>query len=115
MPCIDSDWWRHMNTCKQGKPLLPCAPDQTPEGSRYPSAIRALAAAGRPFGMLGAGHTGRCNPEGANYKVSLHSVSPPTPEQTHARPAVTGTDGSPQERHAVDVSATSIACKAYMP
>ena len=38
-------------------------------GPKWPSAVEALAHAGRPFGMLGAGRTGQCNPEGANYKV----------------------------------------------
>lgn len=35
----------------------------------YPSAAEALAEGGRPFGIIAAGRIGRCNPDGANYKV----------------------------------------------
>ena len=52
---------------------------QTPEGPKWPSAVKALARARRPFGMLGAGHTGQCNPEGANYKVWAANRTPFSP------------------------------------
>ena len=45
---------------------------QTPEGPDYPSGVKALKQLGKPVGISGAGIVGRCNPEGSNYKVTLH-------------------------------------------
>jgi len=42
---------------------------QTPEGPKYPSAVRALRDAGLPVGVTGAGLTGSCNPADANHQV----------------------------------------------
>jgi len=42
---------------------------QTPEGPKYPSAVRALRDAGLPVGITGAGLTGSCNPADANHQV----------------------------------------------
>ena len=42
---------------------------QTPEGPKYPSAVRALRDAGLPVGIAGAGLTGSCNPADANHQV----------------------------------------------
>lgn len=41
----------------------------TPESADYPSASKALRAAGKPFGLAAAGIVGSSNPEGSNYKV----------------------------------------------
>lgn len=40
-----------------------------PESPANPSATKALAAAGRPVGLAGAGIISSCNPEGSNWKV----------------------------------------------
>jgi hypothetical protein len=42
---------------------------QTPESPAYPSAIRALRAAGLPVGITGASITSSCNPADANHQV----------------------------------------------
>ncbi|KAF8059430.1 Chlorophyllase-1 [Scenedesmus sp. PABB004] len=41
----------------------------TAESAEYPSATKALRAAGRPFGMAAAGIVGSSNPEGSNWRA----------------------------------------------
>jgi hypothetical protein len=71
---------------------------QTPESARYPSAVRALRAANKPFGMLGSGVTGRCNPEGSNYKAcDCSDGSLPVNFARLVRSSCCGLVGSPGE------------------
>lgn len=44
------------------------------ESEDYPSAIKALAGKNKRIGLVGSGITGRCNPEGFNYKQFFEVV-----------------------------------------
>eukprot|EP00198_Chlamydomonas_reinhardtii_P006243 XP_001695579.1 predicted protein [Chlamydomonas reinhardtii] len=48
----------------------------TPESADYPSATKALAAAGRSAGLVGAAITGSCNPVGQNYPKFWGALAP---------------------------------------
>ncbi len=48
----------------------------TPESADYPSATKALAAAGRAAGLVGAAITGSCNPVGQNYPKFWGALAP---------------------------------------
>ena len=52
---------------------------QTPESPAYPSAVRALRAAGLPVGITGASIASSCNPTDANHLVGLVIGPPLTP------------------------------------
>ena len=49
----------------------------------YPSAVAALAAAGRRYGLVGAGRTNACNPNGTNYKAGAPFIVPPDSARCH--------------------------------
>ncbi|KAG2454838.1 hypothetical protein HYH02_000670 [Chlamydomonas schloesseri] len=48
----------------------------TPESADYPSATKALSAAGRAAGLVGAAITGSCNPVGQNYPKFWGALAP---------------------------------------
>lgn len=54
-----------------------CRPARAVAGPDYPSAVKALAAARRPFAAAGAGVIGSANPEGSNWKRFWAEAAPP--------------------------------------
>ncbi|GIL58896.1 hypothetical protein Vafri_13709 [Volvox africanus] len=50
--------------------------NNTPEGPDYPSAAKALMAANRSAGLIGAGVTSSCNPPGSNYPKFFNALAP---------------------------------------
>ena len=61
---------------KQVAALFMVDPVDSGPRTGYPSALPALRGQSRRYGMVGAGRTNVCNPEGSNYKVHPACPSP---------------------------------------
>lgn len=59
---------------KQVAALFMVDPVDSGPRAGYPSALPALRRQQRRYGMVGAGRTNMCNPEGSNYKVPPQRV-----------------------------------------